>query len=258
MGDSYGSKGGQGPQSGEQFAGRRRQNEHITTGARFVGGDIKEKDLMGIPWLLAFALRADGWFLRQEIIWHKPNPMPESVTDRCTRAHEHIFLLSKSPRYFFDAEAISEAASPNTNARQAKDASTARAVPKSAPEGVGIKSNGSFYAATAGHVERRNKRSVWTVGSEPFPEAHFATFPPALVEPCILAGSPSGGFVLDPFGGAGTTGLVAARLGRSCTLIELNPKYARITERRLRAGLAQVEGPPVMDDDLPLFAGEAA
>jgi DNA modification methylase len=162
-----------------------------------LGPGIKPKDLIGIPWRVAFALQADGWWLRQDIIWSKPNPMPESVTDRCTKAHEYLFLLTKSARYFYDAEAIKE-------------------------------------PAISGDPRKPNKRSVWEVATQPFAEAHFATFPPDLIEPCIKAGCPDGGTVLDPFGGAGTTGLVADRLGRNAILIELNPEYANMAERRLR------------------------
>ena len=178
--------------------------------------------------MVAFALRADGWYLRQDIIWSKPNPMPESVTDRCTKAHEYLFLLSKSARYYYDADAITEAAS--------------------RPEGAGniTHKGATAYAAgdekmrtklgltEIGARDTRNKRSVWTVPTSPFAEAHFATFPPALIEPCILAGCPAGGTVLDPFGGAGTTGLVADRLGRNAILIELNPEYAAMAERRIK------------------------
>jgi DNA modification methylase len=260
---------------------------------------IKPKDLLGIPWMVAFALRADGWFLRQDIIWSKPNPMPESVTDRCTKAHEYLFLLSKSARYHYDADAIAEAAADTSLARWAQDGldkqlgsdrvpgktngamkavgGTARPQAKRAVElarekglteahieairAVGIADAGKALTTTngAGHntdevkrlaaeakialggyyrefliAVKRNRRSVWTVATQPFSEAHFATFPPALIEPCILAGCPKGGMVLDPFGGAGTTGLVADRLGRDCTLIELNPAYAAMAENRLR------------------------
>lgn len=191
-------------------------------------GDMKEKDLIGIPWMLAFALRADGWYLRQEIIWHKPNPMPESVQDRCTKAHEQIFLLSKSPRYYFDSEAIAEDA---INAGLVKKATGTAA--KNANAGFGSDTKLGFTQNDITIGETRNRRSVWTIPSQPFADAHFATYPPALIEPCILAGCPKGGTVLDPFGGAGTTGMVADRLGRNAVLIELNPEYAALAERRL-------------------------
>jgi DNA modification methylase len=197
-----------------------------------VGGILKPKDLCGIPWRVAFALQADGWWLRQDIIWSKPNPMPESVTDRCTKAHEYIFLMSKSERYYYDASAIAEEAS-------------GRATGNNGPV-AGAGNNDPFFRTREGFAavadkewHTRNKRSVWEVSTQPFSEAHFATFPPALIEPCILAGCPKNGTVLDPFGGAGTTGLVADRLGRNAILIELNPEYAAMAERRIKndAGL---------------------
>jgi len=190
----------------------------------------KPKDLIGIPWMLAFALRADGWYLRQDIIWHKPNPMPESVTDRCTKAHEYVFLLSKSAKYYYDAAAIAEAGVYPAGTKGAKGSSERFNTP-------GVNSRPPEYKIYSG---TRNKRSVWTVATQPFSGAHFATFPPALIEPCILAGCPAGGTVLDPFGGAGTTGLVADRLQRSAILIELNPAYAAIASDRIT-------------DDAPLF-----
>lgn len=188
----------------------------------------KPKDLMGIPWRVAFALQADGWWLRQDIIWHKPNPMPESVTDRCTKAHEYIFLLSKSPRYYFDSEAIREPAtyapSKHEKTRGRTDYSAASGV-NSAPQ---RDPKGGLHS-----TEFRNRRDVWTVSTKPFKGAHFATFPPDLIEPCVLAGAPAGGVVLDPFGGAGTTGLVAQRNGRHSILCELNYDYAAIMCERL-------------------------
>jgi DNA modification methylase len=207
---------------------------------------LKPKDMIGIPWMLAFGLRADGWYLRSEIIWHKPNPMPESVTDRPTKSHEQIFLLAKSERYYYNAEAIKEAASPNTHARYSvangpfiPDSRTpyfprpAGVNPKCAEPGQGIKQNSSFSSAVKDVLDYRNKRSVWTVPPNPFPEAHFATFPEKLIEPCILAGCPPGGTVLDPFGGSGTTGLVARRMGSNAILIELNEEYCEMSKRRL-------------------------
>ncbi len=168
-----------------------------------VGNGRKPKDLVGIPWMVAFALRADGWYLRQDIIWHKPNPVPESVKDRCTKAHEYIFLLAKSAQYYYDNEAIKETANNYT-----------------------IK-------------EYRNKRSVWTIPTKPFKEAHFAVFPPALIEPCILAGCPAGGVVLDPFMGSGTTGIVAAIHQRNFIGFELNPEYCKMAEKRIEPYLMQ-------------------
>lgn len=265
LGDSYASNGGSHDTScGTRIA--RYQSPLRNHGVRIrKQGAIKRKDLCGIPWRVAFALQADGWYLRQDIIWHKPNPMPESVRDRCTKAHEYVFLLSKRPRYYFDAEAIKEPASPDSHARYARGRSDnhkwadggpgkqtiatnkpgsrfyrERAVgvgPKARPsKGVPnmprVKYNDSFSAAIVDLVEKRNKRSVWTVPTFPYSEAHFATFPPNLVKPCILAGSPIGGVVLDPFGGSGTVGQVALELGRSAVLIELNPEYKRMMEER--------------------------
>ena len=227
-----------------------------------VQGVLKTKDMCGIPWRVAFALQERGWYLRQDIIWHKPNPMPESVSDRCTKAHEYLFLLAKQPRYYFDADAIAEetvyqplsedenshrgssfdkgktaahqlgraSAKPRRSSRTKHDFSDERK--RNGDDGMAA----SFRAIR----ETRNKRSVWTVPTQAFSEAHFATFPPALIEPCILAGCPVGGIVLDPFGGAGTTGLVADRLQRESILIELNEEYAEIARRRIdedRGGL---------------------
>jgi DNA modification methylase len=195
-----------------------------------VGGGVKPKDLIGIPWLVAFALRADGWYLRSEIIWHKPNPMPESVTDRPTKSHEQVFLLSKSPRYYYDAAAIREAQTPGSLAdhlrRQPSERSNG-AAPDRGSGDQGLRQNGVM---TSG---QRNRRSVWTVATHPYAGAHFATFPPKLIEPCILAGCPEGGTVLDPFAGAGTTGMVALRHGRSFVGIELSAEYAQLARDRI-------------------------
>jgi len=193
--------------------------------AGFDAGNLKPKDMCGVPWRVAFALQEDGWWLRQDIIWAKPNPMPESVTDRCTKAHEYLFLLAKSERYYYDQGAIAE------SAIRAGDI----------PLGSHKHMNGDFGRYAQGLEKHallpvnlmRNKRSVWEIATAPFLEAHFATFPPALVEPCILAGCPKGGTVLDPFGGAGTVGLVADRLERNAVLIELNPKYNEMATRRI-------------------------
>ena len=198
---------------------------------------LKPKDLVGIPWRVAFALQADGWYLRQDIIWHKPNPMPESVTDRCTKAHEYIFLLSKSRHYYYDHEAIKEPA-----AYDGRKDTLLKGSPKY-EKGV-VPGQVAHSMAAKGHErwkknERgeyvRNKRSVWTIPTKPFKEAHFAVFPPDLIKPCILAGCPSGGIVLDPFFGAGTTGLVAMKNGRRFIGIELNEEYIEIAEKRLQA-----------------------
>ena len=223
---------------------------------------LPSKNLIGIPWRVAFALQADGWYLRQDIIWSKPNPMPESVTDRCTKAHEYLFLLSKSARYHYDAAAIAEPVADATVSRLAQDVEcqegshrvpgktngTMKAVRKRADRFGGNKHGGDTTKHSDGSVytgrETRNKRSVWEVCTQPYSEAHFATFPPALIEPCILAGCPKGGTVLDPFGGAGTTGLVADRLGRNAILVELNPDYAGMAQTRIKG-------------DSPMFADVA-
>ena len=215
----------------------------------------KPKDLLGIPWRVAFALQADGWYLRQDIIWHKPNPMPESVRDRCTKAHEYLFLLSKSERYYFDQKSILEPVSPNTHARLsqnvqeqigsvranggAKTNGNMKAVGRKFDPGAGNKNNPSFDAAMAIMPDERNKRSVWTVPTVPYSGAHFATFPPALIEPCILAGSRSGDTVLDCFFGSGTTGEVAGNLGRNWIGCEINDQYAPLQQARTaQRGLA--------------------
>jgi DNA modification methylase len=193
----------------------------------------KNKDLIGVPWMLAFALRNSGWYLRQDIIWHKPNPMPEPVTDRCTKAHEHIFLFAKSARYYFDYEAILEP----------------YAKPLNRWSGNNLKASGQsrWAQATDQNIYRnrnvrpnpdgRHKRDVWTVPTRPFKGAHFATFPPDLIRPCVLAGCPPNGIVLDPFFGAGTTGLVALQSGRNYIGVELNSEYVKIAEERLQANL---------------------
>lgn len=231
LGDSYwtakGASCGVDPKQGARRGRARPQDRPAPDG-------LKGKDLIGIPWRVAFALQADGWYLRQDIIWHKPNPMPESVRDRCTKAHEYIFLLSKSPKYFFDAEAIKE-----ESVQDAKVFGRGGATGSRGRQGYAAASGGKQAQAQRdnsggyGTDGTRNRRSVWTVATKPFAGAHFATFPPELIEPCILAGCPKGGTVLDPFFGAGTTGLVAQRHGRNAIGIELNPEYVRIAKRRL-------------------------
>ena len=246
-----------------------------------------DKQLMGMPWRLALALQDDGWYLRQDIIWHKPNPMPESIRDRCTKAHEYLFLLSKSRRYYFDSDAIREPAAYGVcptgvgfgHGTDAEQRNRPRiAVPAGWDTSTGEGGHGSFHrdgAArgskrnsfareskyTAGehgqkaqhrpgredieYSQTRNKRSVWTVATQGFKGAHFATYPPELIRPCVLAGSPRGGLVLDPFGGAGTTGLVAMQEGRRSIMCELNPEYAEMARARLRQawhdGAAQMD-----------------
>jgi DNA modification methylase len=190
---------------------------------------LKPKDLIGIPWRVAFALQADGWYLRQDIIWHKPNPMPESVTDRCTKAHEYIFLLSKSERYYFDSEAMREPVAASTKARLSQPTLDEQAGSDRVPG----KTNGPMKAV--GNTEFRNRRSVWTVTTKPFKGAHFATYPPDLIEPCILSGCPVDGVVLDPFGGSGTTAGVALKHNRRAVLCELNPDYAAMVPQRIQS-----------------------
>jgi DNA modification methylase len=183
----------------------------------------KPKDLIGIPWMLAFALRADGWYLRQDIIWHKPNPMPESVQDRCTKAHEYIFLMSKSQKYHYDHEAIKDPVKQDWGTRD-------RTEGKYHNEGSGLQPHGGLEKS----YEMANKRSVWTVNTKPYEGAHFAVFPQDLIEPCILAGAPIGGIVLDPFMGSGTTDQVAQHLGRQYLGCELNEDYKPLQQKRLR------------------------
>jgi DNA modification methylase len=183
----------------------------------------KPKDLIGIPWMLAFALRSDGWYLRQDIIWHKPNPMPESVTDRCTKAHEYIFLLSKSQKYFYDNEAIKEPAHTTDESNRDRDVSRLNNTP-GRTRMAGLKTN---------HYEMKNKRSVWTVNTKAYNGAHFAVFPEELIEPCIMAGSRVGDIVLDPFMGSGTTAQVAQQLGRKYLGCELNHDYKALQNQRV-------------------------
>ena len=190
---------------------------------------LKPKDLVGIPWRVAFALQADGWWLRQDIIWHKPNPMPESVRDRCTKAHEYVFLLTKSERYYYDAEAVKEQ-------RQTEGNRYVGARYKGRDGGHGTSGSLARYERGDGQPEDtqgRNRRSVWTVTTKPYSGAHFAVMPAALVEPCIKAGCPEGGTVLDPFAGSGTTLAVAAELGRSGIGCELNPEYIKLAKERI-------------------------
>ena len=189
------------------------------------GGRLKPKDLCMVSNRLAIALQEDGWWVRSEIIWAKPNPMPESIRDRPTSSHEKLWLLTKAERYYYDAEGVAEQ---TLRPEEAKWAG-----------GAGGIHSGEAHIGTRTKVfgadpQRRNLRNVWTIATAPFPQAHFATFPPALVEPCIKAGCPAGGTVLDPFGGAGTVGLVADRLQRNAILIELNPQYAEMAEQRIR------------------------
>jgi len=218
IGDSYSGNNSQASNNGRAGFGNARERVVNSTGE-----GLKTKDLIGIPWMLAFALRADGWYLRQDIIWHKPNPMPESVTDRCTKAHEYIFLMSKSPKYYYDFESIKEEGVIPAGTLAAKGSAERQ-------NQKGVNARPPEYKEYDG---QRNKRSVWTVTTKPYEGAHFAVFPTDLIEPCILAGAPVGGVVLDPFMGSGTTAQVAQSLGRQYLGCELNPEYAPLQKKRL-------------------------
>lgn len=231
LGDSYASN----QSSGDRVTGYssfQASNKGKFGGRQVVPPTLKAKDLVGIPWRVAFALQQDGWYLRQDIIWHKPNSMPESVTDRCTKAHEYIFLLSKQAKYYYDHEAIREDCE-GVDERQWAEEYKAVGSVLQGESNAEIKrtkrynKDGSF---------KRNKRSVWTVTTKPYKEAHFATFPMDLIEPCVLAGCPEGGTVLDPFGGSGTTGQIADGHNRNAILCELNPEYIEISKKRLGVG----------------------
>lgn len=234
LGDSYNAAGrvGHGTRIGYK-QGTNRASANGSDDSRPSVAGLKPKDLIGVPWRVAFALQADGWFLRQDVIWAKPNPMPESVRDRCTKAHEYVFLLAKSERYFWDAAAIAEVAIEGTDSgllrgRQktsdARVAWTAPSITKRQSEGIDSRTAGNGL---------RNRRSVWSIATQPYSGAHYATFPPALVEPCILAGSRPGDTVLDPFGGTGTVGSVAAYHDRRAVLIDINPANEALMGERL-------------------------
>lgn len=265
LGDSYAHNGAAYGSEKSTLTGRR-QGEEMGAAKRFVkkAGYLKPKDLVGIPWMVAFALRADGWYLRQDIIWHKPNPMPESVTDRCTKAHEYIFLLSKSAKYYYDHEAIKQPMAETSFARLSQDIENQEGsdiMPgktngkmKAVGQYVGGKKhknleyngqkNHSFHSTRNANGQewqneggKANKRSVWTVTTKPFSDAHFATFPEELIVDMIKSGCPENGLVLDPFMGSGTTALVAAKLNRNFIGCELNAEYVAIAERRLQKEL---------------------
>ncbi len=246
LGDSYNAAGraGHGTRQGCK-QGTNRASATKADNCRPSVDWLKPKDLIGIPWRVAFALQEAGWYLRQDVIWHKPNPMPESVTDRCTKAHEYLFLLTKSERYFFDAEAIKEQAvkgaansdfhTGKTAEHQLGRASTnprkSNSTNDSAVPGA-TEHSGLHREGTEREPENRNRRSVWTVPTQPYSGAHFAVFPAALIEPCILAGSRPGDLVLDPFMGSGTTAQVAQQLGRQWIGCELNTEYAPLQQAR--------------------------
>lgn len=225
IGDSYYNyRPGQGQRQGKQSIASQKFSEVEICHKRGLKLDgLKEKDLIGIPWMLAFALRADGWYLRQDIIWHKPNPMPESVQDRCTKAHEYIFLMSKSQKYYYDIDSIKEDAHTTDTSDRNRDESRLNNTP----------GRTRMAGLTTNHYEKKNKRSVWTVTTKPYEGAHFAVFPSDLIEPCILAGAAPNQVVLDPFMGSGTTAQVAQNLGRQYLGCELNPEYEALQNKRL-------------------------
>ena len=233
MGDSYTGSGVHEEwhkNPGKSQSARRgcRQGRPVTSG-------LKPKDLVGMPWRLAFALQADGWWLRQDIIWSKPNSMPESVTDRCTKAHEYIFLLAKSPKYYFDNEAIKEPLADVSIARQRRGVSNHHKNINGAPGQLPHTMNEPRENDKNRQVNTiRNKRSVWIITTKPFKDAHFATFPEDLIVPMVKAGCPKRGLVLDPFIGSGTTAVVAKKLGRNYLGIELNPEYIKMANKRLQ------------------------
>lgn len=230
LGDSYSSvhTGGSKSQKSTVGANHPGAQEFRQTKAHPKSYGLKNKDLVGIPWRFAFAMQDRGWYLRQDIIWAKPNPMPESVRDRCTKSHEYIFLLSKKPKYYFDNQAIKEQLAESSIGRLSQDIENQIGTERA---NGGAKTNGNLKAV--GKLKGRNKRSVWTVTTQPYKEAHFAVYPPALIEPCVLAGSREGDTVLDPFSGSGTTGQVAMQHSRNYIGLELNPDYAKISEKRL-------------------------
>jgi DNA modification methylase len=275
LGDSYATGGGsvgKCPGGGDQGDRFLRAGMVATQPNRMPIQGLKPKDLVGIPWRVAFALQSDGWYLRQDIIWAKPNPMPESVRDRCTKAHEYIFLLSKRERYYYDSEAIKETAvcgnAPGKKSHKSTTAydqgdekhRTKKGLVAYANRVCESRAKGSFNGKTEAMadtgqnafrsiVDKRNKRSVWTVGVRPYAGAHFATMPPMLAESCVLAGCPEGGFVLDPFGGSGTTAGVARKLFRKAIVFEINEEYARLMRQRI----ATISGdaPPFSQSETP-------
>jgi len=229
LGDSYVATGSKGDLKDPKHP-EGRNGQAVAVNNKVAG--LKSKDLVGIPWRVAFALQERGWYLRQDIIWAKPNPMPESVTDRCTKSHEYIFLLTKKPQYYFDNVSIKEPVSEVSLKRAEYAFHSDRPSTKNASmggAGIHTEKMGSRFV----NPEGRNKRDVWNVATKPYAEAHFATYPPELILPCILAGSKEGDLILDPFSGSGTTGQVAMQLGRNYVGCELNPEYASLSEKRL-------------------------
>ena len=248
LGDSYAGGNRCAGMAKEDFSEKQKSNRGSLVEPSPIPAGLKPKDLVGIPWRVAFALQADGWYLRQDIIWHKPNPMPESVTDRCTKAHEYLFLLSKNKKYHYNHEAIKEPAvwvekKPRPSGMERNAEKYRDKVQGKYSDEKKYGGGGSSFVGHSGNYKangelinpdgKRNKRSVWTVNTKPYKEAHFAVFPPELPELCIKAGTSEGDTVLDPFFGSGTTGWVAQRLGRKWIGIELNEEYIKIAERRL-------------------------
>jgi len=232
LGDSYNGSGGNHQphhKNDTGFQGKIGAEKHRGQGRNI--SELKPKDLIGIPWRVAFALQADGWYLRQDIIWHKPNPMPESVTDRCTKAHEYIFMLSKKPRYYYDHEAVKEEAVGKPHAPGNKNVTQ--------PKEKGARDPGLEPDRVWAADGKRNKRSVWTVTTRGYKGAHFAVYPEDLITPCVLAGCPAGGTVFDPFTGSGTTAVVALKNGRDFIGTELNPEYVKIAEARIQEAVPQ-------------------
>lgn len=266
LGDSYNGSG----KGGNEEMYQKKKLKKARNGKSTELNNLKQKDLIGIPWRVAFALQEDGWYLRQDIIWHKLNPMPESVSDRCTKSHEYIFLLSKTKKYFFDANAIKEPCVWDTGGLTEMRSNRAeffhKAMPTAMKNGIRPKKKGpQTFGGEKARIRQqnggdlrngnrsdknsqwgkmwdsesptRNKRSVWSIATAPFKDSHFAVFPPDLIKPCILAGCPKQGIVLDPFMGAGTTALVARQYNRNYIGIELNPQYVEIAKRRLESSL---------------------
>ena len=233
MGDGF---AGSSTTGGTKSLETNRREKRMFKSSSAVPPGIKPKDLIGMPWRLALALQADGWWLRSDIIWHKPNPMPESVTDRPTKSHEYVFLLTKSAKYYYDADAVREANSPSSFERY----KVGEKIPEHKKLGGSARCNKEFLDGQVFQGNGRNLRDVWTIPTQAYPEAHFATFPEKLVEPCIKAGSAKGDTVLDPFCGSGTAGVVALRLRRRFIGIEINPEYCEMAKNRI-------------NDDTPLF-----